>query len=53
MSLKKNINFESFIPLNEFKNLNDFNKIKIEHLIKETKDNIKKKRTYFIHFQKF
>ena len=52
MSLKKNINFESFIPLNEFKNLNDFNKIKIEHLIKETKDNIKEKKNVFHSFSK-
>ncbi len=52
MTLKKNINFESFIPVNKFKNFNNFNKAKIEHLIKKTKDNIKENKNIFHSFSK-
>ena len=52
MSLQKNINFESFIPDNTFKNFNNFNKKKIENLIKKTKENIKDKKSIFYSFSK-
>lgn len=52
MSLQNNINFESFIPNHEFKNLNNFNKKKIERLIKKTKENIKEDKNVFYSFSK-
>ena len=47
MSLKKNINFEIYIPDNTFQNFNDLNKKKIEKLIKKAKENIKDEKSMF------
>ena len=52
MSLKKNINFESFIPDNMFQNFNSLNKKKIENLIEKTKENIKDNKSMFYSFSK-
>ncbi len=52
MSLKKNINFECFIPDITFSNFNNLNKKKIENLIKKTKDNIKDSKSMFSSFSK-
>tara|TARA_Y200000002_G_scaffold92030_1_gene74211 strand:- start:7720 stop:8940 length:1221 start_codon:yes stop_codon:yes gene_type:complete len=50
MSLKKNINFESYIPENVFKNFNNLKKKKIENLIKKAKGNIKDNKSVFYSF---
>ena len=52
MSLKKNINFEIYIPDNTFQNFNDINKKKIEKLIKKAKENIKDEKSMFSSFSK-
>ncbi len=52
MSLKKNINFEIYIPDNKFQNFNDLNKKKIEKLIKKAKENIKDEKSMFSSFSK-
>ena len=52
MSLKKNINFESFIPNSMFQNFNSLNKKKIENLIEKTKENIKDNKSMFYSFSK-
>ena len=52
MILKKNINFESFIPENTFQNNNILNKEKIENLIKKTKEKIKDHKNVFYSFSK-
>ena len=52
MSLKKNINFESFIPNSMFQNFNSLNKKKVENLIEKTKENIKDNKSMFYSFSK-
>ena len=52
MSLKKNINFEIYIPDNTFQNFNDLNKKNIEKLIKKAKENIKDEKSMFSSFSK-
>ncbi len=52
MSIYKNIYFESFVPVDKFKNFKNQNKKFLNYLIEKTKDNIKKDQNIFNSFSR-
>ena len=52
MSIYKNIYFESFVPVDKFKNFKNKNKKFLNYLIEKTKDNIKKDQNIFNSFSR-
>ena len=52
MSMKQNINFESYIPVDKFKNFGSLNKKDLNILIKKAKGSTKEKKNVFHSFSK-
>ncbi len=52
MVISNNINFESYVPVNKFKDKKNFNKKIIDALIKKTKKEVEEKKNVFYSFSK-